>query len=53
MRKTPNEKLDVANFHGGIIASAILYDEIAKTRITTEDPDDRVPAGRGVDASAP
>jgi len=28
----PNEKLDVANFHGGIIASAILYDEIAKTR---------------------
>ena len=28
----PNEKLDVANFHGGIIASAILYDEISKTR---------------------
>jgi acetylornithine deacetylase/succinyl-diaminopimelate desuccinylase-like protein len=28
----PNEKLDVANFHNGIIASAILYDEIAKTR---------------------
>jgi acetylornithine deacetylase/succinyl-diaminopimelate desuccinylase-like protein len=26
----PNEKLDVANFHGGIIASAILYEEIAK-----------------------
>jgi acetylornithine deacetylase/succinyl-diaminopimelate desuccinylase-like protein len=26
----PNEKLDVANFHGGIISSAILYDEIAK-----------------------
>ena len=26
----PNEKLDVGNFHGGIIASAILYDEIAK-----------------------
>jgi acetylornithine deacetylase/succinyl-diaminopimelate desuccinylase-like protein len=25
----PNEKLDVANFHGGIIASAILYQEIA------------------------
>ena len=24
----PNEKLDVANFHNGIIASAILYDEI-------------------------
>ena len=24
----PNEKLDVANFHGGIISSAILYDEI-------------------------
>lgn len=29
MRTTPNEKLDVANFHGGIIASAILYQEIA------------------------
>ena len=26
----PNEKLDVSNFHNGIIASAILYDEIAK-----------------------
>lgn len=25
----PNEKLDVANFHGGIISSAILYEEIA------------------------
>ncbi|HJZ76779.1 MAG TPA: M20/M25/M40 family metallo-hydrolase, partial [Vicinamibacterales bacterium] len=25
----PNEKLDVGNFHGGIIASAILYQEIA------------------------
>jgi acetylornithine deacetylase/succinyl-diaminopimelate desuccinylase-like protein len=25
----PNEKLDVANFHGGIIASAILYQEVA------------------------
>ena len=28
----PNEKLDAANFHGGIISSAVLYDEIAKTR---------------------
>jgi acetylornithine deacetylase/succinyl-diaminopimelate desuccinylase-like protein len=26
----PNEKLDAANFHGGIISSAILYDEIGK-----------------------
>lgn len=26
----PNEKLDLANFHGGIIASAFLYDEIAR-----------------------
>jgi acetylornithine deacetylase/succinyl-diaminopimelate desuccinylase-like protein len=26
----PNEKLDLGNFHGGIIASAYLYDEIAK-----------------------
>jgi acetylornithine deacetylase/succinyl-diaminopimelate desuccinylase-like protein len=28
----PNEKLDVANFYGGIIASAMLYDEISRTR---------------------
>jgi acetylornithine deacetylase/succinyl-diaminopimelate desuccinylase-like protein len=28
----PNEKLDLGNFHGGIIASAILYDEIAKAQ---------------------
>jgi len=26
----PNEKLDLGNFHNGIIASAILYDEIAR-----------------------
>ena len=26
----PNEKLDLGNFHNGIIASAILYDEIAQ-----------------------
>ena len=26
----PNEKLDIGNFHGGIIASAYLYDEISK-----------------------
>jgi acetylornithine deacetylase/succinyl-diaminopimelate desuccinylase-like protein len=25
----PNEKLDLANFHNGVIASAVLYDEIA------------------------
>jgi hypothetical protein len=25
-----DEKLDLGNFHGGIIASAFLYDEIAK-----------------------
>ena len=25
-----NEKLDLGNFHGGIIASAFLYDEIGK-----------------------
>jgi acetylornithine deacetylase/succinyl-diaminopimelate desuccinylase-like protein len=28
----PNEKLDVSNFHNGIIASAYLYEEVAKTR---------------------
>ncbi len=27
----PNEKLDLGNFHGGIVASAFLYDEIAKS----------------------
>ena len=26
----PNEKLDLANFHGGIIASAFLYDEVGE-----------------------
>jgi acetylornithine deacetylase/succinyl-diaminopimelate desuccinylase-like protein len=28
----PNEKLDLANFHGGVIASAYLYDEVAQLR---------------------
>jgi acetylornithine deacetylase/succinyl-diaminopimelate desuccinylase-like protein len=28
----PNEKLDLANFHGGIVASALLYDEISHVR---------------------
>ncbi len=28
----PNEKLDLANFHGGVIASAFLYDEVAQLR---------------------
>jgi acetylornithine deacetylase/succinyl-diaminopimelate desuccinylase-like protein len=28
----PNEKLDAGNFHGGVISSAILYDEISRTR---------------------
>jgi acetylornithine deacetylase/succinyl-diaminopimelate desuccinylase-like protein len=27
----PNEKLDLGNFHNGIVASAILYDELAAT----------------------
>ncbi len=27
----PNEKLDLGNFHGGVIASAYLYEEIAGT----------------------
>jgi len=26
----PNEKLDLANFHNGIIASAYLYEELAR-----------------------
>jgi len=26
----PNEKLDLSNFHNGIIASAYLYDEISR-----------------------
>src|SRR5215471_8108669 len=29
----PNEKLDVGNFHGGIIAAAYLYDEIANIAV--------------------
>ena len=29
----PNEKLDLANFHGGIISSAYLYQEIAQLRV--------------------
>ena len=28
----PNEKLDLANFHNGIIASAVLYEEIASVQ---------------------
>jgi len=28
----PNEKLDLANFHNGVVASAVLYEEIAATR---------------------
>jgi acetylornithine deacetylase/succinyl-diaminopimelate desuccinylase-like protein len=28
----PNEKLDLSNFHNGIIASAYLYDEISRAR---------------------
>jgi acetylornithine deacetylase/succinyl-diaminopimelate desuccinylase-like protein len=28
----PNEKLDLGNFHGGVIASAFLYDEVAGVR---------------------
>jgi acetylornithine deacetylase/succinyl-diaminopimelate desuccinylase-like protein len=28
----PNEKLDLGNFHGGVIASAYLYDEVARVR---------------------
>lgn len=31
----PNEKLDLNNFHGGVIASAYLYDEIAKIQGAT------------------
>jgi acetylornithine deacetylase/succinyl-diaminopimelate desuccinylase-like protein len=29
----PNEKLDISNFHNGIIASAYLYDEIARIAV--------------------
>jgi acetylornithine deacetylase/succinyl-diaminopimelate desuccinylase-like protein len=28
----PNERLDLGNFHNGIVSAAILYDEIAKTK---------------------
>ena len=30
----PNEKLDVSNFHNGVIASAMLYDELAHVAVT-------------------
>ena len=30
----PNERLDLSNFQNGIVASAVLYDEIAKLRAT-------------------
>ena len=29
----PNEKLDVANFHGGIISAAYLYDELSRVAV--------------------
>ena len=29
----PNEKLDIGNFHNGVIASAYLYDEIANCKV--------------------
>ena len=28
----PNEKLDLSNFHNGVVASAILYEELSKTK---------------------
>ena len=38
----PNEKLDLGNFHNGIIASAYLYDEIGRGdgKATAEDAED-------------
>jgi acetylornithine deacetylase/succinyl-diaminopimelate desuccinylase-like protein len=32
----PNEKLDLGNFHNGVIAAAYLYNEIAKAEAPTE-----------------
>jgi acetylornithine deacetylase/succinyl-diaminopimelate desuccinylase-like protein len=32
----PNEKLDLGNFHGGIISAAILYDEIGRIGASAE-----------------
>jgi acetylornithine deacetylase/succinyl-diaminopimelate desuccinylase-like protein len=32
----PNEKLDLGNFHGGVIASAHLYEEIARVSPSSE-----------------
>jgi acetylornithine deacetylase/succinyl-diaminopimelate desuccinylase-like protein len=31
----PNERLDLGNFHNGIVSSAILYEEIARTKTTS------------------
>jgi hypothetical protein len=33
----PNEKLDLANFHNGIISAALLYEEIAQHPREIED----------------
>ena len=38
----PNEKLDLGNFHGGIIASAYLYDEVSRVRSPITGPTDRI-----------
>jgi len=41
----PNEKLDLGNFHGGIIASAYLYEEVARTSQQGDRPEaDGVPS---------
>jgi acetylornithine deacetylase/succinyl-diaminopimelate desuccinylase-like protein len=34
----PNEKLDLGNFHNGIVASAILYSELASIRVPQGGP---------------
>ena len=38
----PNEKLDVGNFQGGIIASAYLYDEISRIAVHFSTVSERV-----------
>ena len=38
----PNEKLDLGNFHGGIIASAFLYDEVSRRTVQITKPSDRI-----------
>jgi len=46
----PNEKLDLGNFHHGIIAAAYLYNEIAQVAVAATNPGE--PGGASEPAKA-